>query len=211
MTSISQFITIKNMLTENKSYNQSPLLQGGVSAAYSLGNTLPKRPAQSSKIMNPGQKYPNISQGASQQAPTSAQPLSKLGTETVGYGGSTKFEQFHPGVDIANKIGTPIGFTSPGEVTDVKTGMKQGDKGYGNYVVVKDQYGQKHRYSHLNQVFVKPGDTVTQGQVGMTMGNSGSSYSTHGGTGSHLDYRIYDLYGRYVNPYKYLKEKYASE
>jgi replicative DNA helicase Mcm len=35
-------------------------------------------------------------------------------------------------------------------------------------------------------------------------GNSGSTYSTKGGDGTHLDYRIVDKYNQYVNPYEFL-------
>ena len=130
---------------------------------------------------------------------------SSLGTETTSYGGSTRYEKFHPGVDIANSIGTPIPSMTAGTVVEAVTGRKQGDRGYGNYVVIKDQQGNLHRYSHLNDEYVKVGDPVEAGQVFSSMGNSGSAYSTHGGTGSHLDYRVVDLAGKYLDPYQFLK------
>jgi murein DD-endopeptidase MepM/ murein hydrolase activator NlpD len=132
--------------------------------------------------------------------------INQLGTVTTPYGGSTKFEKFHPGVDVANKIGTPIPAFAGGTVVSVDTGHKQGDKAYGNTVTIVDQNGDKHRYSHLNQVLVKVGQKVGRGQEVATMGNTGQTYSTSGGTGSHLDYRIVDAYNRYVNPYTYLKK-----
>jgi murein DD-endopeptidase MepM/ murein hydrolase activator NlpD len=132
--------------------------------------------------------------------------LTKLGAKTTDWGGSTRFEKFHPGIDIANKIGTPIPATVQGTVTAVDTGHKQGDKAYGNTITVTDPWGNKHRYSHLSQVFVKVGQKVGKGQEVATMGNTGQTYSTSGGTGSHLDYRIVDAYNKYVNPYTYLKK-----
>jgi len=198
------------MLKENQTYQANKLLKAGVGAAYDLGKSLPKmqpQPAQQAKpqkSINVGQQFPNVSQA------TGADYFSNLGTTTVPYGGSTKYEQFHPGIDVANKIGTQIPFKTAGTVSEVVSGKKQGDSGFGNYVVVTDPQGAKHRYSHLHQSFVKPGQQVQAGQIGGLMGNTGQTYSMHGGTGSHLDYRIRDLYGKYINPFKYLKQQYVK-
>lgn len=134
--------------------------------------------------------------------------MASLGSKTVDYGGSTHYESTHPGIDIANKIGTPIKAFAPGVVTEVVTGKKQGDNGFGNYIIVTDAYGGKHRYSHLSQSFVRVGDKVSPGKPVASMGNTGSTYSESGGTGSHLDYRIKDAAGRYQNPYQYLAKFY---
>lgn len=133
-----------------------------------------------------------------------ANSIKKIGVVTTPYGGSTKYEKFHPGIDIANKIGTPLYSTTGGKVSQVVSGKKQGDPGYGNYVEVVDAKGNRHRYSHLANSYVNVGDIVKQGQIYGTMGNTGSTYSTSGGTGSHLDYRIWDMYNKYVNPMNYL-------
>lgn len=143
-----------------------------------------------------------IKSRASSNLPTS---MSSLGTQTTSYGGSTKFEKFHPGVDIANKIGTPVPAMTSGTVVESVTGKRQGDKGYGNYVVIKDEQGNLHRYSHLNDEYVQIGSQVQKGNQIGSMGNTGSTYSVSGGTGSHLDYRVVDLYGKYVDPYQFLK------
>lgn len=131
--------------------------------------------------------------------------FSNLGKMTVPYGGSTRYEAKHPGVDIANAIGTPIPAFSGGTVSQVVSGKKQGDPGFGNFVVVTDPQGGKHRYSHLNQAFVKVGTPIKRGQQIGTMGHSGQTYSESGGSGSHLDIRIRDAFGKYANPFTYLK------
>ena len=132
--------------------------------------------------------------------------LANLGKVTVPYGGQTKWEGFHPGVDIANAKGTPIPAPVSGTITNVVTGKKQGDNGYGNSVTVKDTGGNQHKLSHLDNVFVRPGDRVQAGRPTGTMGNSGSTYSQGGqGDGTHLDYRIVSAYGRYMNPMSYHK------
>lgn len=130
----------------------------------------------------------------------------KLGALTTDYGGSTKYEKFHPGIDIANKIGASVPAFAPGTVTEVVTGKKQGDKGFGNYVIVTDAQGNKHRYSHLYNAWVKVGQKVNEGQNIASIGNTGSTYSNSGGTGAHLDYRIRDAYNKYISPYKFFKK-----
>jgi len=42
----------------------------------------------------------------------------------------------------------------------------------------------------------------------MWCGNTGAAYSTSGGTGSHLDYRIKDAYDRYVKPSRFIRGNY---
>lgn len=132
--------------------------------------------------------------------------MKNLGSVTTEWGDSTRYEKFHPAIDIANNIGTPIPAFASGTVTAVESGHKQGDKGYGNYVIITDANGDKHRYSHLNNSFVKIGQKINKGQQLGSMGNTGSTYSPSGkGTGSHLDYRIVDAYNKAVNPHAYLK------
>lgn len=131
-------------------------------------------------------------------------PNTKLGTVTVRPGESTRYEKSHPGIDIANAIGTRLPAFTGGAVTAVKTGQKQGSPGYGNYVIITDRDGNQHRYSHLSNSMVKVGDTVQPGQIIGTMGNTGQTYSLSGGTGSHLDYRILNAFGKYVDPTIYV-------
>jgi len=131
--------------------------------------------------------------------------LSGLGTITTMPGTSTKYEKVHPGIDIANKSGTPIKSFTNGIVVAVENGKKQGEKGFGNYVIVVDKDGNKHRYSHMNQGFVKVGQQVGQGQTLGSMGATGSTYSDSGGDASHLDYRVVSAFGKYQNPLTYMK------
>jgi broad specificity phosphatase PhoE len=128
------------------------------------------------------------------------QNLKKIGNLTVPFGGKTKYESFHGGIDLANKSGTSIPAMVPGRVTAVETGHQQGDNGYGNRVQVQDQRGNIHQYAHLSQPLVRPGQVIGQGQEVGKMGASGSSYSPTGGDASHLDYRIKNPQGQYVDP-----------
>lgn len=161
------------------------------------------------KQLGISQSFPNLASAPMGPTPSTPQfgstELSKLGTITTHFGGATKFEAHHPAVDIANKIGTPIPAYAGGQVIESVVGKKQGDKGYGNYVIVQDSQGNKWRYSHLHQNYVKVGTQVKPGQILATMGNSGAAYSNSGGTGSHLDLRIRDAYNNYINPLKFFR------
>ena len=132
--------------------------------------------------------------------------LASLGTITTKWNDKTKYEPQHKGVDIANVNGTKIPAFEGGKVIGVKPGQKNGDNGYGNSILIKDKYGNTHRYSHLKDILVKPGEEVQKEQKIATMGDTGSSYSPSGGDSSHLDFRIVDAYGRYKNPTKYVKD-----
>lgn len=141
------------------------------------------------------------------------QNLNKLGVVTVPPGGQTQYEQFHPGVDIANVKGTPISAPANGVVESVVTGKRQGDNGFGNSVTIKDMQGNRHQLNHLDSVGVHPGQRVQAGgKPIVTMGNSGSAYSPSGkGDGTHVDYRLVNAYGRYKNPMTYVRNlKYGS-
>ena len=129
----------------------------------------------------------------------------KIGPTTTPYGGKTAYEKFHPGLDIAAPIGTKQPAFKGGKVTEVVTGKKQtpNTPSYGNYVIVTDREGNKWRYSHLNRTWLQTGQEVQSGEILGEIGNTGSTYSTHGGTGAHLDLRIQDAYGKWVNPAKF--------
>lgn len=130
----------------------------------------------------------------------------KLGVVTTPWGGETAQEAVHPGVDIANKKGTRIPAFAGGRVLETITGRKPGENNYGNSVIIEDAKGQLHKYSHLDNVGVAPGQKVKTGEQIATMGDSGATYSPSGGDPSNLDYRIVNAYGEYVNPTSYLKK-----
>jgi murein DD-endopeptidase MepM/ murein hydrolase activator NlpD len=158
-------------------------------------------------------KYKNVTsstptlptQSMNMSTAQSTTPFLNKGTMTTPYGGQTAFEGFHHGVDIAEGMNAPVVSEAPGKVVAVQTGKKQGDTGFGNSVIVEDAYGNKYRYSHLNQAWVKVGDTLKRGSVIGAEGNTGSTYSTSGGTGAHLDFRIKNAYNQYVNPISFLQ------
>jgi murein DD-endopeptidase MepM/ murein hydrolase activator NlpD len=99
---------------------------------------------------------------------------------------------FHYGVDISNKIGTPIYATSDGEVTYIGY-----DSEYGKLIKIKHANGFETRYGHLYNFQVLEGDQVKKGQIIALMGSTGMS------TGPHVHYEVL-LNGAKVNPSSYL-------
>jgi murein DD-endopeptidase MepM/ murein hydrolase activator NlpD len=130
-----------------------------------------------------------------------------LGVMTVQYGQPTSMEQAHQGVDFANDQGTPIPSSADGVVTKVDEGHVQGENNFGNTVEIRDKDGNTHQFHHLQNIGVQQGQQVATGNEIATMGNTGATYSKSGkGDGTHLDYRIVDAYGRYMNPMMYLNK-----
>jgi murein DD-endopeptidase MepM/ murein hydrolase activator NlpD len=115
-------------------------------------------------------------------------------TSTFGYRKSpfTGLRDFHHGLDIGAKIGTPVKTTADGKVTYAG---KQGP--LGNLVVIDHGHGMLTRYGHLNRILINRGDFVKRGEVIGEVGNTGRS------TGSHLHYEVH-LNGVPVNPQKYI-------
>lgn len=159
-------------------------------------STRPNLPQLSGTTIQP-QLRPNYVPGT----PTS---LSKLPV-TTPYKGSTRYESVHRALDLAAPTGTPFESLSPGIVKNVVSGKKQGDKAFGNYIIVEDPSGKQFRYSHLNESYVPVGTKVERGTPLGTIGNTGQTYSLHGGSGSHLDLRIFDIARKiFIDPTPYL-------
>ena len=132
--------------------------------------------------------------------------LKDIGVVTTPFGGATKYERFHPAIDIAAPKGVPISAPISGQVIAAVGGKRQGDAGYGNMVTIRTKNGDRHQFGHLEAPMVSRGQQVAKGQVVGTLGNSGGSYSPSGqGDGAHLDYRIVDAYQRYKNPAPFLQ------
>ncbi|MGM5632051.1 peptidoglycan DD-metalloendopeptidase family protein [Apibacter raozihei] len=106
---------------------------------------------------------------------------------------SGKGSEFHPGLDLAGKIGDPIRVTANGTVTYASV-----KGGYGNCIMVKHSHGYETLYGHLSAINVKLGQKVKAGDIIGKLGNTGRS------TGPHVHYEI--LYNKEKeNPKKYLQ------
>ena len=115
------------------------------------------------------------------------------GVVTSPYGLRWEGTDFHPGMDIANDMGTPIVATADGVVEFA--GWNAG--GYGNMVDINHGNGIMTRYGHASQVVVSAGQHVKRGQLIAYMGSTGFS------TGPHVHYEVH-VNGNRVNPISYL-------
>jgi len=95
----------------------------------------------------------------------------------------TKKRDFHSGLDLPAKYGTPIYAPADGVVEYAK---KKG--AYGNFLLIAHNYGFKTAYGHLSKYAVKYGDYVQKGDIIAYIGSTGRS------TGPHLHFEI-----RYLN------------
>lgn len=121
--------------------------------------------------------------------PTRGRLTSKFGMRRSPFSGK---REFHRGLDVANRKGTPIVAPADGQVVAVKR-----ERGYGLLLSINHGYGIKTRYAHLSRAIVKPGQWVKRGQQIAKMGNSGLS------TGSHLHYEVWRE-GKPVNPAEFI-------
>jgi murein DD-endopeptidase MepM/ murein hydrolase activator NlpD len=104
----------------------------------------------------------------------------------------TNQREFHKGLDIATRIGTPI--IAPADGLVVFAG-REGN--YGKILTINHGYNFITRYGHLHKYRVKKGQYVKRGQIIAEVGNTGRC------TGSHLHYEVL-LDGVPVNPLRYI-------
>lgn len=86
---------------------------------------------------------------------------------------STYYSSWHPGIDIASGLGLPIHPVSEGTVAEVHYDFF----GLGHHVVIDHEQGFRSTYGHMDRIYVKVGDKVTEksnlGTIGMTGQTSG--------------------------------------
>ncbi len=99
------------------------------------------------------------------------------GVLTSSYG--ARWGTTHRGVDIANRLGTPIYAVSDGEV--IESGPTPG---YGMWVRVMHAGGWTSVYGHVNRALVREGQRIRAGEKIAEMGSRGNS------TGPHLHLEI---------------------
>lgn len=104
--------------------------------------------------------------------------------------------EFHSGIDLAGKRGTPIVAPADGIVARVVR-----DLALGRAITLDHGHGLETMYGHLSQVLVKKGQRVKRGQTIGKMGSTGNR-----STGPHLHYAV-KLDGKFVNPNNYFLER----
>jgi len=127
--------------------------------------------------------------------PTVKTSGNKMAWPTSGNRITQYFSWRHTGLDIANKVGTPIYAADSGTVIIAQGGW---NGGYGNTIVIDHGGGKKTRYGHASKLFVKVGDEVEKGENIAAMGSTGRS------TGSHLHFEVL-IGGVKYNPLNYIR------
>lgn len=119
------------------------------------------------------------------------------GIITSGFGerdnqGNSSISTNHNGVDIGANLGTKIKSSTDGEVV-----LASEEGGYGKHIKV--QIGEVSIiYAHCNNLYVKQGDKIVQGQEIAEVGSTGNS------TGPHLHFEI-RISEQTVNPQSILE------
>jgi len=120
-------------------------------------------------------------------------PTTGIITSYFGYRTLAGNTEFHSGVDISGGTTNHIIAINSGVVYQVGTGCANNEGlssrcngGWGNYVAIEHPGSVYSLYAHLapSSITVSVGDSVKQGQVIGTMGNTGRS------TGMHLHFQI---------------------
>jgi peptidoglycan hydrolase-like protein with peptidoglycan-binding domain len=86
---------------------------------------------------------------------------------------------FHPGIDLAASLGTPVRAARSGRVA-----YAGWDDGYGQVVVLHHGRGVASWYAHLSRILARPGEHVGVGTVIGRVGQTGEA------TGPHLHFEV---------------------
>lgn len=126
--------------------------------------------------------------------PSAPLSSSRMQWPTVNRRITQYFSWRHPGLDIADKIGTPV-YAAEDGIVEV-AGWNRG--GYGLYIIIDHGGGIKTLYSHNSKLLATVGDRVARGQQIAAMGSTGRS------TGSHVHFEV-RVYNRRTNPLNYTR------
>ncbi|MCZ6452166.1 MAG: M23 family metallopeptidase, partial [Deltaproteobacteria bacterium] len=127
--------------------------------------------------------------------PTKGRLSSRFGRRRSPWTGKS---QFHSGIDIANRQGTPV--YASGDAVVEFAGIKSGN---GKTIVLKHGQGITTLYGHLSKIYVKKGDRVRKNQKIANLGNTGKS------TSSHLHYEV-RVNGTPIDPRRKLLKRNSS-
>jgi len=114
---------------------------------------------------------------------------STFGTRKSPFG---RRREFHDGLDIAARKGTPVRAAGTGIISFA--GWKSG---YGRVAIIKHGNGYSTWYAHNSAILVKSGEKVQKGQVISRVGSTGRS------TGPHLHFMV-TVNGKLTDPRKVL-------
>jgi murein DD-endopeptidase MepM/ murein hydrolase activator NlpD len=121
--------------------------------------------------------------------PVAGWVTSNFGFRTNPFTGLT---QMHEGLDVSNRVGTPIIAPADGIVSDIGN-----DNANGRILVLSHGFGITSRFCHLSKTNVKVGQKVRRGDKIAEVGMTGKT------TGPHLHYEV-RLGGIPANPLRYI-------
>ncbi|MGQ0573669.1 MAG: M23 family metallopeptidase [Pseudonocardia sp.] len=116
-----------------------------------------------------------------------------FGRLTSAFG--ARWGRHHDGIDIANRIGTPIY-----AVTDATVEESGPASGFGLWVKLRHTDGTQSIYGHINRSLVKEGQRVRAGEQIAELGNRGFS------TGPHLHFEVWNADDSKLNPITWLRQ-----
>lgn len=158
-------------------YNRSSVPWADIKAALMSARNL---------YAHPEQVLPSAT---SMMSPVDGRISSQFGNRNNPMG---RGSEFHPGIDFAVPIGTPVKASASGIV--VKAGPSQG---FGNLVQIDHGNSLLTQYGHLSFISTSVGAKVSQSQVIAKSGNEGRS------TGPHLHFGVISS-GKPVDPAPYI-------
>ena len=184
--------SIVSTIRRNYSGTGGPLIE---SSASTRSFDDPELTARFASLME-GMDRVNVMRMAAERLPYSMPVLSSY-RFTSGFGTrrdpKTGGYRAHNGIDLAGSTGTPIHATADGVVV-----FASRQRGFGNLIKIRHEFGFETLYAHLNRIRVKVGDRVSRGNRIGDMGSTGRS------TGTHLHYEV-RIGGKPVNPMTYIK------
>ena len=104
----------------------------------------------------------------------------------------TDEKEFHNGIDIAARLGTPIHAAASGTVKEVEFSPNKG-----HYIILQHKNNFQTRYAQCEKILPKEGQAVKSGDTIATCGSSGRS------TGPHLHFELRKD-GEPIDPEKYI-------
>lgn len=102
---------------------------------------------------------------------------------------TTRYTNWHPGMDIATGLGMPVRPILEGRVRDVQYTFW----GLGNFVTIEHEQQYQSTYGHMGRIYVKKGDSVSSSSILGEVGISGWSSGPH----THLEI---ERAGQTINP-----------
>jgi len=142
------------------------------------------------------------------KAVPASQPIENFEVGMLVSGFGTRINPFHKGnyhhdgVDISASRGSKVLAGGVGKVSMIKRSDLLA--GFGNYIEIDHGFGYTTRYAHLEEITVRYGQKITEGQVIGSVGTSGGAIAPH------LHYEVMKD-GKNVDPVNFMLEGLSSQ